>query len=197
MSGSRGRRGRGTARGPGAERVWAAAPPRPAAAALTEVPGVLVGGLLGEDPGRVGGVEGRGGGAGVLPPEELAEGAGHRRALLHGAAGRRLALPGHVAVPVPVPVPARPRSREMRATWPGEGGACPAPPAARLPGPHSSEPSHCRPLWHQAGTSPSPGPAPAPALPWEAAPPPGSRPYPWAPAGRGLPSRRRFETRSI
>ena len=48
----------------------------------------LLRGLLGEDPGRVGGVEGSGGRVGMLLAEEFAESALHRRVLFHAAAGR-------------------------------------------------------------------------------------------------------------
>lgn len=53
---------------------------------LTEIPVALLGGLLGEDPRRVGGIEGGAvGRVGMLLAEEFAEGALHRLVLLHAA----------------------------------------------------------------------------------------------------------------
>uniref|UniRef100_A0AC11CXP2 Uncharacterized protein n=1 Tax=Ovis aries TaxID=9940 RepID=A0AC11CXP2_SHEEP len=61
-------------------------PPRaPLPGALTEAPGPLLRGLLGEDPGGVRGVEGGGGRVGMFLAEEFAESA---RVLFHAAAGR-------------------------------------------------------------------------------------------------------------
>lgn len=63
-----------------------------------KVPGRVLRGLLGENPGRVGGVERGGAGAGVLLAEEFAEGALHRLVLSHAGRrrprGRRGHLPG-------------------------------------------------------------------------------------------------------
>lgn len=60
----------------------------PSRGALTKVPGSLLLGLVGENPGWIGGVEGRGGGVGVLLPKEFAESALHGLVLFHAAAGR-------------------------------------------------------------------------------------------------------------
>lgn len=72
--------------------------------ALTKIPGSLFLGLLGENPGWVGGVEGRGGRVCMLLPKEFAEGALHRLALFHAAAG--LSVPeGRTLPPSPCPAP--------------------------------------------------------------------------------------------
>lgn len=72
--------------------------------ALTKVPGSLFLGLLGENPGWVGGVEGRSGRVGMLLPKEFAEGALHRLVLFHAAAG--LSVPeGRTFPPSPRPAP--------------------------------------------------------------------------------------------
>lgn len=69
-----------------------------------KVPGSLFLGLLGENPGWVGGIEGRGGRVGMLLPKEFAEGALHRLVFFHAAAG--LSVPeGRTFPPSPRPAP--------------------------------------------------------------------------------------------
>lgn len=70
-----------------------------------KVPGPLLLGFLGENPGWVGGVEGgRGGGVGMLLPKEFAESALHGLVLFHAAAGRSVPE-GRTFRPSPCPAP--------------------------------------------------------------------------------------------
>lgn len=94
--------------------------------ALTEVPAPLRRGLVGENPGGIGGVEGGAGGVGMLPAEEFAEGALHRLVFSHAAAGRAGAGEGPVR-----PRPALARMTEPRTGSPGASTrSCPPPSSA-------------------------------------------------------------------